>query len=212
MARKAYADAIDYYYRALKQPSLTAHDRASMWNKLGIAFQQQQNFLAAANAYKKSMRAQADFAEPWNNLGTDFYMENKIKKSIKYYLRAVKLSPNSASFHMNLGTGYYGLRKYKEMGDEYDTALKLDGNILTEHSTGGTIVQTRGADAKFYFYLGKSLARVGRPDEAIRDLRRAFEEGFKDEKLLAEDPDFQKISQNPAYLELIKNPPVAIRD
>jgi len=212
MARKSYADAADYYYRALKKPSLSAHDAAVIWNKIGIVYQQEQSFNAAANAYKKAIRMRADFPEPWNNLGTNYYMGDKFKKAIKYYLRAVKLNPNSASFHMNLGTGYYRLRKYKEAGDEYDAALTLDPDILSEHSSTGTVMQTRGADSKFYFYVGKSLARKGRTEEAIRYLRRAFEDGFKDEKLLAGDPDFRKISQNPAYLELMRNPPVAIRD
>ncbi|MGD0696707.1 MAG: tetratricopeptide repeat protein [Terriglobia bacterium] len=212
MARKSYADAVDYYYRALKQPGPSGRDTASIWNKLGIAYQQQEHYNAATAAYKKAIRLRSDFPEPWNNLGTNFYMADKIKKSIKYYLRAVELSPASASFHLNLGTGYYRLKKYKEAVDEYCTALTLDPNILTEHSPSGTVMQTRAADSKFYFYLAKSFAMKGRTDEAIRYLRRAFEVGFNDDKLLAQDPDFRKISQNPDYLELMKNPPVPIRD
>src|SRR5438034_6959517 len=33
MARKSYADAADYYYRALKQSLLSTRDQASIWNK-----------------------------------------------------------------------------------------------------------------------------------------------------------------------------------
>lgn len=212
MARKAYADAVDYYYRAIRQPGISARDAATVWNKLGIAYQQQEDYNLAAKAYKEAIHRRADFPEPWNNLGTNFYMEDKFKKSIKYYVHALKLSPSSASFHLNLGTGYYRLKKYKEAVDEYRTALTLNPDILTEHSPSGTVMQTRGADSKFYFYVAKSFAMVGRPDEAVRYLRRAFEDGFKDQKLLAEDPDFKKMSQYPEYVELMKNLPVPIRD
>jgi len=212
MARKSYSDAADYYSRALKQSSLPAHQSAVVWNKLGIAYQQLEEYTLATVAYKKSIKADAGFAEPLNNLGTTFYMQDKYKKSVKYYQRGIKLKPNIASFHVNMGTADYRLKRYKEAVDEYRAALTLDPDILTEHSPTGTVMQTRGADSKFFFYLAKSFAIVGRTDEAIRYLRRAFEDGFKDQKLLAEDPDFKKLNQNPAYLELIKNPPVPIRD
>lgn len=212
MARKSYADAVDFYHRALKQPGLSASGQASIWNKLGIAFQQEVNYNAARKAYQESIHRQSDFAEPWNNLGTTYYMENKIKKSVKYYNQSVKLSPSSASFHMNLGTSYYRLKKFKWAVEEYQTALTLNPNILSERSSGGTVMQTRAADSDFYYFLAKSFALVGRADEAVRYLRRAFEDGFKDQKRLADDPDFQKISQNPAYVELMKNLPVPIRE
>ena len=81
--------------------------------------------------------------------------------------------------------------------DEYCTALTLDPDILTEHSPSGTVMQTRAADSKFYFYLAKSFAMKGRTDEAIRYLRRAFEVGFNDDKLLAHNPIFARSARIP---------------
>ncbi len=209
MARKAYADAVEYYTRALKQ---TGGADAPLWNKLGIAYQQQLNYRRASKAYNEAIRYRNDFAEPLNNLGTVYYMENKYRKSVKYYRRAIKLNANSASFHLNLGTSYYHLKQIRETLDEYRAALTLDPNCLTERSSLGTVVQARGADVAFYFYLGKVFASLGRTEEAVRYLRRAFEDGFNDRKRLDEDPDFQKISHEPAYVELVNNPPVPIKD
>jgi tetratricopeptide (TPR) repeat protein len=212
MARKSYADAVDYYNRALKEPGISQRDSAPIWNKLGIAFQQQVNFGAARKAYTVAIRCRADFSEPWNNLGTTYFLENRYKKSLKYYVEALKLNPDSASFHMNYGTALFRMKKYKEALEEYRAALTLEPNILSDRATNGTVMQTRGADANFYFYLAKTFANLGRPEEAVRYLRRAFEEGFKDHERVKEDPDIKKISENPAYVELMKNPPVAIRD
>jgi tetratricopeptide (TPR) repeat protein len=212
MARKSYVEAVDYYNRALQQPGISPADAAKIWNKLGIAFQQEVNFRAARKSYSISIHLRQNFSEPWNNLGTTFFLENRFKKSLKYYRQALKLNPDSASFHMNYGTALYRLKKYKEAVDEYRASLTLDPNILSDRATNGTVMQTRGADANFYFYLAKTFALLGRPDEAVRYLRRAFEEGFKDHNRVKEDPDIKKISQDPAYVELMKNPPVSIKD
>ncbi len=209
MARKSYADAVDYFQRALNEKR---RRDPGLWNKLGIAYQQMQNTSAARRAYKESIRLDKNFAEAWNNLGTTYYLENRWKKSLKYYREALKLNPNSASFHINLGTSYYNLKKVPEAIEEYRTALTLNPAILTEHSTLGTTISARAADAKFYFYMAKVFAALGRADEAVRYLRRAFEDGFNDFKLLDGDADFKKLSELPAYVELRANPPKPIRE
>ena len=210
MARKSYEDAVDYYYRALKQVHMA---NPVVWNKLGIAYQQLQNYHASRKAYDQAVRRQKDYAEPLNNIGTTYFMEKKFGKSVKYYLRAIKLNPESASYHLNLATSYLHMKKYNEAVDEYRTALTLDPNIFLQRSAFGTTIEApRGADAEYYFYLGKVFASLGRPEEAVRSLRRALEDGFKDRKRILEDPDFMKISQNPAYVELMNNPPVGIKD
>ncbi len=212
MARKDYAEAVEYYQRALRQPGLSNETNASVCNRLGIAYQQQMNFGAARKAYQAAIRRRSDFAEPWNNLGTVYFLQEHFGKSAKYYRHAVQLNPNSASFHLNLGTAYYREKKYSQAVEEYRTSLTLDPDVLTQRSTTGTVMETRSADADFFFYLAKTFANLGRVEEAVRYLRRAFEDGFTNRKRLEEDPDFQKISQHPAYVELVKNPPVPIKD
>ena len=209
LARKEYANAIEGYRRALIERG--SRD-AYLWNKLGIAYQMDQSYQAARKAYKKAIHIKSDFAEPWNNLGTTYYLQNKSGKSTRYYKRAIKLRPDAASFHMNLGASYSRMKKAKGAIEECQEALRLDPNVLSRHSRSATTVQTRGADAEFYYYLAKALASMSRPNEAIHCLRRALEDGFKDMKRLDDDPDFQKISHDPAFLELRKNPPVPIQD
>jgi len=151
-------------------------------------------------------------ALPIYNLGTTYYLTSKFRKSVAYYRRAVRLKPASASFHLNLGTSYYRLRHWQEAVQEYREALSLDPNILTEHSTMGTVLETRGTDVEYYYYMAKVFASLGRTDDAVRYLRRAFEDGFRDIKRLDEDPDFAKISKDPSYTALRSNPPVPIKD
>jgi tetratricopeptide (TPR) repeat protein len=139
-------------------------------------------------------------------------MQDKYGKSVKYYLRALALDPKSPSYHLNLGTSYFHMKKYNESVEEYRTALSLNPNIFAQRSAFGTTIEARGTDPEYYFYLGKVYASLGRVDEAVHSLRRALEDGFKDRKRILNDPDFMKISQNPAYVELMNNPPVGIKD
>ena len=209
MARKSYADAVDYYVRALRQPG---GSKAVLWNKLGIAYQQQGNYNVARKAYKQSGKLQENYAEPWNNLGTTYFAQNKYRSSIKYYMHAIALNPSSASFHMNLGASYTHMKRFPEAVDQYRQALILDPNVLTEHSPNAPSFQALGQDKEFYFYMAKVLASLGRVDDSLRYLKHALEDGFKDFKRLDDDPDFAKMSTVPEYIALRKNPPVAIPD
>jgi len=210
MARKNYEAAADFYYQVLKQGNFKS---ATVWNKLGIAYQQQMKFREASKAYENAHHLDKNFAEAWNNLGTVSFMENRFRKSVKYYKRAIELRSNDAAFHLNLGTSYQHLKKYHRAQEEFSTALDIDPNVLTEQSSLGSVIRARGTDFQFYYYMAKAFASKGRAEEAVRYLRHAFEEGYKeDKKRMEEDPDFQKISHYPAYVELINNPPVAIKD
>jgi tetratricopeptide (TPR) repeat protein len=212
MARKNYSDAVDFYSRALRQEASSPVDAAVVWNKLGIAYQQQNYYTAARKAYEKSLRLNQHAPEAWNNLGTTYFFATKYKKSVKYYQHAIALDPSSPAFHVNLGTSYTHIKKYPEAVEEYRVALTLDPTILSEHGTNGTVMQPRLVDAEYFFYLAKVFASLGRAPEAVRYLRRAFEEGFDNVKRLDQDPDFLKISKNPEYAALRKNPPSALKD
>ena len=84
--------------------------------------------------------------------------------------------------------------------------------LWLRQSSLGTVVHASGADVEFYFYMAKAFASIGNAEEAVRYLRRALEDGFNDPKRIDEDPDFKKISQHPAFVELMRNPPVAIKN
>ena len=214
MVRKAYADAADYYRRALKQDGSS---NARVWNKLGMVCQNLGDSRAARQAYNEALRRRHDFAEALNNIGTTYFFEKRYSKSIKYYQRAIQINPDSATFHQNLGSAYFRKKKFKETLEEFRQALTLDPKVLAGQSALGTVFQTvlgeqsEGVDPRYYFYLAKVFASLGRPEDAVRNLRRSLEDGFGNLQKIREDPDLQKLNQFPAYIELLENPPVAIK-
>ncbi len=215
MARKQYNEAIESYSLVIKTYSAPLQNRAKvagLWNKMGICYQQELDYGKARKAYEEAIRLNREFAPAWNNLGTSYFLQHRPKKSIKYYRHAIKLNPGSASFHMNLGTAYFERKKYNPAIKEYRKAIELDPGILMQTSREGSTVEARFADARFYFYMAKIYASLGNPGEAVRYLQRAMEEGFTKRKEILEDPDILKISKDPGFIALMKNPPVAIKD
>jgi tetratricopeptide (TPR) repeat protein len=208
MARKNYAGAIAYYDKALKE---SGSNNPAVWNKMGIAYQQMNAFSSARKDFRNAVHADKNFAEAWNNIGTVYFMEKRYGKSVSYYRRAIKLKGDVASFHINLGSSYLKLKKWDQAGEEYRAALSIDPTVLSPDSSVGTVVHAGLADVDYYFYMAKALASKGNAEVAVRYLRRALEDGFSGREQIESDPDFQKISKYPAYVELMRNPPVAIK-
>jgi tetratricopeptide (TPR) repeat protein len=107
--------------------------------------------------------------------------------------------------HSNLGTAYFARKKYEDAAVCYQKALELDPDVFEHRSSAGVLLQERSVDerAKFYFYLAKSYAKAGQTDRVLQYMRKAIEEGFKERKRFAEDPEFASLQQMPAFQELL---------
>ena len=207
MARKSYHDALDYYQRALKDKT---NQNPRVWNKIGIARQNLQELSEARRAYKEAIRLKKDFSEPYNNIGTTYYLNDQAKKSLKWYRQAIERDPSNPAYHYNLGTALYATKRFKEAIESYQRVLDLDSNFFTSRSNVGTTLQARPADAKYFFYVAKVFAHNKRFEEAVRYLRRALEDGFKEFEMIDQDPDFKIMAEFPPYVELRATPPKSL--
>ena len=198
MARKMYREAIDVFREdTSKNPVII--------NKIGIAYHQMQQLDNARKYYEQAIRLKPNYAEAINNLGTVYYARKSFSRAIRYYRKALKYSPNSASIYSNLGTAYFARKKYKEAMETYQTALKLDPNVFENRGSYGVLLEERNVEerANFHFHMAKLYAQAGRNELALQYLRRALEEGFKEKKKIAEDPDFQAMRDLPEFKELM---------
>ena len=198
MARKMYREAIDVFREdKTKSPVIL--------NKIGIAYHQMQQLDNARKYYEQSVKLKPDYAEAINNLGTVYYAKKSFGRATRYYQRALKYAPKSASIYSNLGTAYFARKKYKEAMETYQTALKLDPDVFENHGSYGVLLEERNVEerAKFHFHMAKLYAQTGRNDLALQYLRKALEEGYKDKKKIAEDPDFQAMRDLPEFKELL---------
>lgn len=200
MARKMYREGVETYQLALQQQK-SPH----LYNKLGIAYHHLMMFPNATRSYQKAVKLDEEHSRAINNLGTVYYAQRRYKKAIRQYKKALKESPNSASIHSNLGTAYFVRKKYKDATREYLQALLLDPLVFERRNTVGTLLQERSVRdrAQYNYFMARIYASAQSFEKSLLYLRRAFEEGYKKRKKVAEDPLFAPLLENPVFQQLV---------
>ena len=200
MARKMYREGVETYHLALGQK-----ESPYLYNKLGIAYHHLAMFPSATRSYQKAVKLDKEYSQAINNLGAVYYAQRKYKKAIRQYKKALNESPNSASMHSNLGTAYFARNRYKDATREYLQALLLDPRVFEHRNTVGTLLQERSVRdrAQYNYFMAKTYALAQLYDKSLLYLRRAFEEGYKKRKKVAEDPLFAPLSENPVFQRLV---------
>jgi tetratricopeptide (TPR) repeat protein len=207
LVRKMYEEAITEYRRAL---SITPQE-PTLFNKMGIAYQQAQNFVQARKAYEKAIKLNSKYFEAWNNLGTVYYSTKAYKKAIKQYNKAITLNLQFATAYHNMGAAYFSLNKFEDGFKAYQEAYRLDPSILERTSSHGTVVKTTGGNqAMQNYYMAKLFAANGDLDKAFAYLQKAQESGFKDYEKLEKEPAFEKLIQDARYPNLKASKPVEL--
>lgn len=198
MARKMYRDAIDFYKPASSKSAVLA-------NKTGIAYHQMGDLESAKKYYERAIKLDKTYPEAYNNLGTVQYAKKSYGSAIKSYERALALTPKAASVWSNLGTAYFARKKYTEALRAYQYALELDPEVFERRGSSGVMLQERSVEEKamFYYTLAKSYAQAGDFDRALRYIRFALENGFKDRKRFLEEAVFEGLRDNQEFKELI---------
>jgi tetratricopeptide (TPR) repeat protein len=198
MARKMYREAIEAFNEGSpKDPVLR--------NKIGIAYHQQMQLVAAKKYYEQAVKLKSNYSEAINNLGTVYYAAKSYRRAISQYKKALKIAPDSASIHSNLGTAYFARNQVAQATEEFRIALKLDPEVFEHHSSYGVMLQERSVQdrAKYHYWMAALYAQDGRSDLALQYLRKALEEGYKERKKLPEDPAFASMRELPEFKELI---------
>lgn len=197
MVRKHYQSAIQSYMKV--SPKLS-----SIWNKIGIAYQQMYVADEAKKNYEMALKLDPKNADAMNNLGSVYYSLREYSHAERMYRKALKVGPKSALVYKNLGTNLLAEDKFKKGWECYQTALSIDPEIFERISQlrigEPTPAQKRGA---MNYYLAKSYARVGMSELAVGYLRMAIDEGFTDRKKVMADKEFASLHGVVAFEQLI---------
>jgi len=110
--------------------------------------------VAAEDAYRRSVAADPDHADAHLNLGRLLHAGGAVSDALDEYLAALALDPDDPTAAFNVGVAYDDLRDDTRAVDAYERALDL---------------APRFADAQFN--LAAVYERMGRKDLAIRHLR-----------------------------------------
>ncbi len=208
MARKNFLEAIDSYQEAVR----LRPNNSIAWNKMGIAHHQLMQLGEAKKCYEKAVKLNRKYAEAINNLGTIYYTAKNYSKAIRYYKQALALAPDTASVYSNMGTALFSRKQYPEAIVAYQKALELDPGVFDHHNSYGVLLQERTVQDRgmFNFILAHTYAANHNQERALEFLKKAMEEGFHEPKKIYDDPAFAELVKTEPFLELMKNPPVAI--
>jgi tetratricopeptide (TPR) repeat protein len=200
--RKMYREAIEAY-KQLTPPT------AIVLNKIGIAYQQQNDMDSARKYYERAVKLQPNYAEAINNIGTVEYSNKNYRRATKYYKRALAIQPRSASVYSNLGTAWFARHNYKEATSCYEKAISIDPEVFERHGNRGVMLEQRDVQerTKLFYYMARVYAKKGMNELALQYIRKALEGGFKDKKKFLEEEDFAELRKLPQFDELMKLEP-----
>lgn len=201
-ARKMFREAIETYQQVTPPTAM-------VYNKIGIAFQQQNDLDSAKKFYDRAIKLQPKYAEAINNLGTVQYAFKNFRRATSYYKKALAIQPRSASVYSNLGTAWFARRNYKEATRCYELALAIDPDVFERHGNHGVMLEQRDVQerSKFNYYMARVYAKKGMNELALQYIRKALESGFKDKKKFMDEDDFAGLRKLPDFDDLMKLEP-----
>jgi tetratricopeptide (TPR) repeat protein len=203
MARKEYDLAITSYQEILKNEP----KNATLLNKIGIAYEALGKADQAEHFYRKAMASDKHFPIPVNNFGTLEYGRQHYGKAIKLYLKAASLHMDAGPIYSNLAYAYYANKEYPKAMDAFAKAIAADPKIFDRRDgVGGSVLQQRTAPdpATLFFLMAKSYAKIGDAEHAAHFLKLARDDGYKDFKSAAKDPEFARVIKDPRVQEVLQ--------
>jgi tetratricopeptide (TPR) repeat protein len=180
-------------------------DSAVLANKTGIAYHQLLELESARKYYERAVKLNSKYAEAINNLGTISYTTKNYRRAISQYRKALAIQPDAASMWCNLGVAYFARKNYPEAEIADQKALELDPNVFEHRSSGGVVIQQMGVEdrARWHYWQAKMYAKAGQFDNALLNVRKSLEEGFKERDKYLKEPEFAALRNNDEFKLLL---------
>lgn len=123
------------YQQGAEQDLVTA----TSYNRLGVAFSEQQLWSYAANCFTKAIELQPDYADAHANLGNLFWQMTDLKNAILCFQEAIAIDPNFTQAYYNLGTILAELQRPEEATLFLETAIALAPDFADAHFNLATL-------------------------------------------------------------------------
>ncbi|MBN1516199.1 tetratricopeptide repeat protein [Candidatus Sumerlaeota bacterium] len=152
--QKKYDDALDLLRDVIKEEP----DNSLAYYNMGIAYQLQEKFGAAAAAYEQAVRLDRNNAKAFNNLGVLKAQQGLIDEAAECFRECLRGAPYNATAHRQLASMLLMQGRNDEAAAQCRAALKINPR-----------------DAEANFFLAYALRMTGKPDEAAEYARKAVE-------------------------------------
>jgi tetratricopeptide (TPR) repeat protein len=111
------------------------------------------------------------------------------------------------SLAFELDIYHLGRRLFPRNGrvlDGLSLALCMSGRYAEAEPVLRELTTLKPENPRVRYNLACTLCRLERPEEAMLELGRAVEEGFRDAEIMARDPDIEPLRALPGFEELQK--------
>ena len=132
---------------------------------VGMALQKQGRNEEAISFLEGAVQSGADSLELWSTLGSVNRRAGRYARAVEVHRRVAEMAPKQALGHVLLGADHFATGQWDLAIDDYSNALKLE----PEHEGAKLWL------ARALAHRARDRATTNRVDDAVRDLRRAFD-------------------------------------
>ncbi|MGZ3459770.1 MAG: tetratricopeptide repeat protein, partial [Archangium sp.] len=132
---------------------------------VGMALQKQGRNEEALSFLEGAVESGADSLEVWSTFGSINRRAGRYARAVEVHRRVVEMVPKRALGHVLLGADHFASGQWDLAIDDYTHALEVE----PEHA------EARKWLARALAHHARDRAGNGRVDDAVRDLRRAFD-------------------------------------
>jgi tetratricopeptide (TPR) repeat protein len=187
-ARKRFAEAADYYTRAIALISKPEKRHWTYWYARGTSYERLKKWPQAEADLVKALQLYPDQPLVLNYLGYSWVDQGRnLKQGMTYIEKAVSLKPDDGYIVDSLGWAHYRQKNYKEAVRWLERAVELrpEDAVLNDHLGDALWRVGRSLEARYQWEMAISLKPE--PEDLLK-MQHKLKDGLPDEKISAKPP------------------------
>jgi tetratricopeptide (TPR) repeat protein len=177
-SRKRYAEAVDYYNRAIALVPHPSKEHWSLFYSRGTSYERLKNWPPAEADLQKALKLFPDQPMVLNYLGYSWVDQNRhLKEGMSLIEKAVALKPDDGYIVDSLGWAHFKLGDYKEAVRFLERAVELkpEDPVLNDHL--GDALWKVGREREARFQWDQALTLDPEPEDAEK-IKKKLTEGL----------------------------------
>lgn len=178
---KEYAEAVDYYTKAIERLGATEKSQWSVYYARGVCYERIKAWPKAEADLRKALELDPNQELTLNYLGYSWVDQSlNLKEAMDLIRRAVQLRPNDGYFVDSLGWAYYRQKDFEQAVKQLERAVELkpDDPVINDHLGDAYWHVGRQLEAKFQWK--QALDLKPEPDEEA-NIKKKLEAGLIEE-------------------------------
>jgi len=222
--KREYRKAINDYDSAISYYSNNS-DLATLYKNKGMVYCDMKLYDSALYDFDKSLDLNPEYGLAMWNKGIAYDGKGMYDSAVNNYTRALKHFTSVSDIcqlHLLRGLAYSKLNKTEKAKNEFSEILKLDTGydyqtayakfILKNKDSARWVIRTfilraKGNDDEYanaYFNAARLFSVMDNHEKSIGCLEMSFDNGYKNFRNIDTDRDFDKVRNDPKFIDLVK--------